>query len=85
MSPFLAADTKAKVRILGRGDDHLAALSAYIDVEQIPDFLGGRLATTISDGSDDATARSESPVDVGDVSATPAQAEALSERGGGMQ
>ena len=56
VAPFLAADTKAKVRILGKADDHLTALQEFIDFDQIPDFLGGGLPTTISDGgvSDDA-------------------------------
>lgn len=50
VAPFLAADTKAKVRILGKADDHLKALQEFIDFDQIPDFLGGGLPTTISDG-----------------------------------
>ena len=43
VAPFLAADTKAKVRILGKADDHLKALQEFIDFDQIPDFLGGLL------------------------------------------
>ena len=50
VSPFLAADTKRKVRILGKGDDHLAALQQYVAFEEIPDFLGGGKPCIIPDG-----------------------------------
>merc|ERR1712032_127835 len=44
ISPFLAADTKAKVRVFGKGDDHLrgpGGMLEVVDVEQIPAWLGG--------------------------------------------
>jgi hypothetical protein len=50
VSPFLAADTKRKVRILSKSDDHLKALSEYIPMEQIPEFLGGGKPCAIPDG-----------------------------------
>lgn len=69
VAPFLAADTKAKVRICGRRDDHLAALREFIDDDQIPDFLGGKLPSRIPGEVivDDAP----------DVATTPETAEAV--------
>ena len=40
-SPFLAADTKAKVRIFGHNDDHLGTLTEFITIDNIPQFLKG--------------------------------------------
>ena len=39
--PFLAADTKAKVRICGHADNHTAVLGELIAIDQMPDFVGG--------------------------------------------
>lgn len=39
--PFLAKDTRAKVRICSASDDHVTALSALVPRESIPHFLGG--------------------------------------------
>ena len=44
LSPFLAADTKAKVRVFGKADDHLrgkGGLLELVDLDQIPQWLGG--------------------------------------------
>ena len=41
ISPFLAADTKRKVRILGKGDDHLKALSEYMGVKKFETTADG--------------------------------------------
>lgn len=38
---FLSEDTVAKVKVLGKGEDGLKKLEAYIARENIPDFLGG--------------------------------------------
>ena len=48
LSPFLAADTKAKVRMFSRGDDHLhgkGGLLELVDLDQIPKWLGGTSQT----------------------------------------
>ena len=41
VEPFLAADTKAKTRVHGKSADHLAVLSEFVPMENIPEFLGG--------------------------------------------
>ena len=41
--PFLARDTVAKIKILGRSADHLTQLEQVIDRSQIPVYLGGEL------------------------------------------
>jgi len=51
VTPFLAADTKMKVVICGKRDDHLAALSKLVEPDQIPEFLGGTSKCAIPDGS----------------------------------
>ena len=48
LSPFLAADTKAKVRVFGKGDDHLRGKGGMLEVvelDQIPKWLGGTSPT----------------------------------------
>ena len=50
VSPFLADDTKRKVKICGKGSDHLAELSKLVDLAQIPDFLGGGSKCAIPSG-----------------------------------
>mmetsp|Transcript_19883 Transcript_19883/g.33892 ORF Transcript_19883/g.33892 Transcript_19883/m.33892 type:complete len:287 (-) Transcript_19883:222-1082(-) len=42
-SPFLAADTKAKVRVCGASADNVKALSEFVAVDNIPTFMGGQL------------------------------------------
>lgn len=47
VAPFLAADTKAKVRVFGKGDDHLrgkGGMLELVDEDQIPKWLGGTSA-----------------------------------------
>ena len=46
---FLAADTKAKVRICGKGEDAAAALAQWVERSEIPDFLGGDAKCAIPD------------------------------------
>lgn len=41
VSPMLSADTRRKVQILGKGSDPLASLTPHIELDQIPEFLGG--------------------------------------------
>ena len=48
VSPFLAADTKAKVRVFGKGEDHLAGkggMLELVELDQIPQWLGGTSPT----------------------------------------
>ena len=41
ISPALDAGTRDKVQILGASADHLGEISKYIDLDQVPDWLGG--------------------------------------------
>lgn len=45
--PFLAKDTRAKVRICGPADDHVRALAELVPRESIPRFLGGEAECAI--------------------------------------
>ena len=52
VSPFLAMDTKTKIRICGKSDDHTAELAKLVEPAHIPDFLGGASKCAIPDGSE---------------------------------
>lgn len=41
VSPVLSADTKKKIKILGRSADPVAALASMVAPDQIPEWLGG--------------------------------------------
>ena len=69
VEPFLAEDTKAKVKICGRSTDHLAELAKLVDPSEIPDWLGGQSKSGIPDGSTQRCASSEA--DEADEAATP--------------
>ena len=51
VSPFLAADTKAKVCVCSKNEDTVKALSKFIDPSQIPEFLGGQSKCDIPNGT----------------------------------
>lgn len=43
-SSFLAEDTMSKVRVFGKGDDHLhgkGGMLEFMELDQIPKWLGG--------------------------------------------
>ena len=79
-SPFLAADTKEKVRLCGRSDDHTKVLRSLIPDENIPQLLGGSSTCKLGgipakDGEEDGSEHHET--DVADVQPTPNQVDVM--------
>jgi len=41
-APLMSADTRAKIKIVGKSSDHMPHLLEHMDIDQIPAFLGGK-------------------------------------------